>query len=71
MDNKRSTNVLLSIIALCLMLIVVKMYGTSLVAEAEAQAPPPGITGCYIAQGVTYCQWRYIQVDSVGKLLTR
>lgn len=74
MDSKRSTNVLLAIIAICLILIVMKMYDGSLVAEAQAQAPStptPAILGCYMPPGASSCQWRHIRVDSGGRLMTQ
>jgi hypothetical protein len=70
MDTKRFTNFLLFIIAACLVLIVIQLYGnSSLVAEAHAQSTSGVVKGCFYDVGI--CRPTNIQVNRDGVVLTK
>jgi len=70
MDSKKVTNILLLVIAVCLVLIVVQLYdGSTLVAEAHAQSTSGVLKGCYYDGGL--CRPTDIQVTQNGVVLTR
>ena len=70
MSTNRTTNILLSVITICLVLIVVRMYGVDRFTEAHAaQADrPTHIAGCFDPEqyGHPGCGWTPIRVDRKG-----
>jgi hypothetical protein len=78
MTDKRMTNFLLLVIAVCLVLIVIKLYDdVDLVAEAHAQNEPStvGLMGFYpgtkMAGGsIVNRGWKNVLVDDEGRLVT-
>jgi hypothetical protein len=71
MDSLKATNILLTVIAICLLLMVGRQLPELLVPEATAG--PPGvvpIVGCYRSSDSANCVLVPIRVDSVGHLLT-
>jgi hypothetical protein len=70
MDAKRGTNALLIIIAICLVLIVARLYEVNVVQSAEAQQEAmTKVYGCYEQAGT--CKWLPIHVDKDGYLVTK
>ena len=63
MGTRSLTNGLLTVIALCLIFIVIKMHGV--VSRAEAQGNAGADPG-----RASDCNWKYIQVGQNGVLLT-
>ena len=76
MNGPRTQNALLFVIALCLVLIVLKLYGDDLVTSAEAAPASMSnkvlIYGC-TASGGEDCtgSWRPILVDGAGAIVQR
>jgi hypothetical protein len=78
MTDKRIANFLLLVIAVCLVLIVIKLYDdVDLVAEAHAQNDPStvGLMGWYpgakMAGGsIINKGWKNVLVDDKGRLVT-
>ena len=74
MSSRTVTNVLLSVIAVCLLLGVGKLYGVRAISDAHAQTASPAvivdILGCYLDAGKGECQWRPIRVNEYGQVLT-
>ena len=72
MKSGVTTNVLLMVIAACLVLIAGRMYtDRPMVAAAEAQPQPAGVQiyGCH--RVMTYnCEWIAVQVDKNGVVQT-
>lgn len=73
MDSKKTTNVLLLVIAVCLTLIALKLPGTSFISEAQAQSSAGQnvrLMGCYKGLGSLGCDWTPVRVSGEGMLLT-
>ena len=73
MHDKKVTNVLLLVIAVCLIFIVAKLYhgNINMVSEAHAQGPNDMIMGCWINPTTLKCEPKAILVDGLGIVLTR
>lgn len=72
METKKGTNALLLIIAICLVLIVAKLYsGVDLVTPAEAQKETMTTVYACHAEGTAPCKWLPIRVDKEGYLVTK
>jgi hypothetical protein len=78
MASRTVTNTLLALVVLCLTLIVIKLYDTTINPAAEAarikDASPTttstALVGCYLTFLSNDCEWRYIQVTDEGYLMT-
>ncbi len=70
MTSPRTTNILLFVIAVCLVLIVARTGPISLIPEANAQAvSAQRILGCYKQNEISDCEARFVRVDGFGRLL--
>jgi hypothetical protein len=70
MNSLKATNILLTVIAICLLLIVGRQLPELLVPEAKAG--PPGVVpiiGCYKQSDSSNCVLVPIRVDSLGRML--
>jgi hypothetical protein len=70
MNSLKATNILLTVIAICLLLMAGRRLPELLVPEAKAG--PPGVVpiiGCYKPSDSGNCVLVPVRVDSVGRLL--
>ena len=73
MESRALTNVLLLLVAFCLVLITLRMYSvipeaSAVGVQAKAMAAS-AVVGCY-SQFFNQCEYRYIRVNDEGFLLT-
>jgi hypothetical protein len=73
MSKDGTTNILLTVIAVCLVLIVARMYGVDKLTEAHSAQANGGtrIAGCFDPEeyGHPGCGWTPIRVDKKGFLI--
>jgi hypothetical protein len=74
MNALRTTNILLAIIAVCLVLIAGRPVLEHVVPEAQAQAQPkPGqpvnLMGCFRSSAYAECKWVPVRANQDGALL--
>jgi hypothetical protein len=71
MTHQRTTNILLFVIAACLVALTAKQFGIEIIPQAKAeygtpgsQAPSVRIVGCYMRGG--QCQYQEIRTNEYG-----
>jgi hypothetical protein len=72
MNSLRATNVLLAIIAACLLAIVAKDFVPAILPAAQAQITSDRVSiyGCWL-NGINECEWKPVLVTPNGALVTQ